>query len=100
MREIKPIKRENTESLTHWDKTLTFNLVFFVVCFPQIRSDKDTEAKVAYYLTGEGANKPPFNLFVVDPNTGFVRITGIVDREEHSKFHVSHYAVLNMQASS
>lgn len=50
-----------------------------------------------YFLTGEGANKPPYNLFIVDHNTGFVRITGIVDREEHPKFHVSHCVVLNKQ---
>lgn len=42
-----------------------------------------------YFLTGDGANKPPFNLFVVDHETGFVRITGIVDRETHPNFSVS-----------
>lgn len=72
------------------------------VCFnfSQIRSDRSTEAKVDYFLTGEGANKPPYNLFIVDHNTGFVRITGIVDREEHPTFHVSHCAVLNVQWTS
>lgn len=55
----------------------------------QIRSDKDQEAKVEYFLTGPGANKPPVNLFIVDSNTGFVRITDIVDREKYPFFNVS-----------
>lgn len=44
---------------------------------------------MVYFLTGEGATKPPYNLFVVDHETGYVRITGIVDREKHPKFSVS-----------
>lgn len=60
----------------------------FVICC-QIRSDKDRQTKVEYYLTGPGANKPPINLFVVDHDTGFVRITGIVDRERYPFFNVS-----------
>lgn len=55
----------------------------------QIRSDKDKDAKVEYYLSGPGADKPPFNLFVVDHDTGFVRITNILDREKYPFFNVS-----------
>uniref|UniRef100_A0A3Q0QS60 Si:ch73-74h11.1 n=1 Tax=Amphilophus citrinellus TaxID=61819 RepID=A0A3Q0QS60_AMPCI len=47
----------------------------------KIRSDKDSVEKVEYFLSGEGADKKPFNLFVVDRLTGFVRVTGILDRE-------------------
>lgn len=50
-----------------------------------------------YFLTGEGANKPPYNLFVVDHETGFVRITGIVDRETHPKFSVSLSSHVSLQ---
>lgn len=57
--------------------------------FHQIRSDKDTKEKLHYYVTGPGANKPPINLFVVDHDTGFVRITDIVDRETYPFFNVS-----------
>ena len=60
----------------------------FVICC-QIRSDKDKQTLVEYYLTGPGANKPPTNLFVVDHDTGFVRITDVVDRERHPFFNVS-----------
>ncbi|KAK1897464.1 Desmoglein-2 [Dissostichus eleginoides] len=48
----------------------------------KIRSDKDLGEHVDYYLTGEGADKEPFNLFVVDRKTGFVRITELLDREK------------------
>lgn len=47
-----------------------------------------------YYLTGPGADKPPFNLFVVDHNTGFIRITGRLDREDRPYFNVSFLAIL------
>lgn len=59
------------------------------VCF-QIRSDKDKDSKVEYSLKGPGADRPPFNLFVVDHETGFIRITGILDRETHPYFNVGH----------
>uniref|UniRef100_A0A3B4V4L1 Si:ch73-74h11.1 n=1 Tax=Seriola dumerili TaxID=41447 RepID=A0A3B4V4L1_SERDU len=54
----------------------------------KIRSDKDQDQKVEYYLSGPGVDKPPFNLFVVDHDTGFVRITGILDREKYPSFHL------------
>lgn len=58
--------------------------------FPcQIRSDRDNRAKVEYFLTGKGADKSPYNLFVVDHDTGFVRITDKVDREKYPSYNVS-----------
>uniref|UniRef100_A0A668S782 Cadherin domain-containing protein n=1 Tax=Oreochromis aureus TaxID=47969 RepID=A0A668S782_OREAU len=48
----------------------------------KIRSDKDKFEKVQYFLSGEGADKNPLNLFVVDRETGFVRITDKLDREK------------------
>ncbi|KAF3834513.1 hypothetical protein F7725_027071 [Dissostichus mawsoni] len=47
----------------------------------KIRSDADVGAMVEYFLSGKGADEEPFNVFVVDRNTGFVRATGTVDRE-------------------
>ncbi|MEQ2271592.1 hypothetical protein XENORESO_006419, partial [Xenotaenia resolanae] len=55
----------------------------------KIRSDKDKDSKVEYYLTGAGADKPPFNLFVVDHNTGFIRITDILDREKYPSYNLT-----------
>uniref|UniRef100_A0A087X4C9 Si:ch73-74h11.1 n=1 Tax=Poecilia formosa TaxID=48698 RepID=A0A087X4C9_POEFO len=54
----------------------------------KIRSDRDKERKVEYSLTGAGADKPPFNLFVVDHNTGFIRVTNILDREKCPSYNV------------
>ena len=55
----------------------------------QIRSDKEQLDKVRYSLTGVGADQPPYNLFVVNPVTGFVRITDMVDREKYPSYNVS-----------
>uniref|UniRef100_A0AAZ3RK43 Cadherin domain-containing protein n=1 Tax=Oncorhynchus tshawytscha TaxID=74940 RepID=A0AAZ3RK43_ONCTS len=55
----------------------------------KIRSDKDKEAKVEYYLAGKGADKPPFNLFRVNPENGFVRITDILDREKCPMYNLT-----------
>lgn len=66
--------------------------------FVQIRSDKDKEAKVEYYLAGKGADKPPFNLFIVNPENGFVRITGILDREKCPMYNVSLLDVMKLSS--
>ncbi|KAM6921201.1 desmoglein-2.1-like [Xenentodon cancila] len=54
----------------------------------KIRSDREQEEKVEYFLTGAGADRPPYNLFVVDRNTGFVRVTGMLDREKCPSYHL------------
>ncbi|XP_072530139.1 desmoglein-2.1-like [Salminus brasiliensis] len=41
----------------------------------------DLGGKLRYSLKGPGADKPPYNLFVVDEKTGKVRITDVLDRE-------------------
>ncbi|KAI4828638.1 hypothetical protein KUCAC02_022718 [Chaenocephalus aceratus] len=55
----------------------------------KIRSDKDLGELVDYYLTGEGADKEPFNIFVVDRKTGFVRITELLDREKRQFYNLT-----------
>lgn len=61
----------------------------------KIRSDKeDVQMKnLRYSLRGVGADQEPFNLFVVNPETGFVRITGILDRESISQYNLSGIAL-------
>ncbi|KAL7871872.1 hypothetical protein SRHO_G00068550 [Serrasalmus rhombeus] len=55
----------------------------------KIWSDKHTEDKpLEYSLTGHGADKEPYNLFLVNPQNGWVRITGILDREERSEYNL------------
>lgn len=58
----------------------------------QIRSDKENYTKISYSLSGPGVDKPPLNVFSVDPNTGYVKIHSILDREEISEYNVrKHY---------
>ncbi|XP_066533207.1 desmoglein-2.1-like [Hoplias malabaricus] len=42
----------------------------------------DLADKVRFTLKGPGADLPPYNLFVVEEDTGKIRLTGILDREE------------------
>ncbi|KAG8014182.1 Desmoglein-2, partial [Nibea albiflora] len=47
----------------------------------KIHSDK-TYPKITYSLSGPGVDQPPVGVFGIDPNTGFVKIYSILDREE------------------
>ncbi|KAG5849882.1 hypothetical protein ANANG_G00076400 [Anguilla anguilla] len=59
----------------------------------KIRSDQEIEVDwkgaLTYSLKGIGATEDPVNLFIVDPHTGFVRVTGILDREKIAMFNLS-----------
>ncbi|XP_058495080.1 desmoglein-2.1-like [Solea solea] len=55
----------------------------------KIRSDQELTTKVYYYLSGPGADKPPINLFLVNHETGFVTITGKLDREKCSSYNLT-----------
>ncbi|CAL8298762.1 unnamed protein product [Arctogadus glacialis] len=48
----------------------------------QIRSDQDTESRMEYKITGEGAN----GLFTIDRNTGQLYVTQPLDRERKSQY--------------
>ncbi|XP_078397262.1 desmoglein-2-like isoform X4 [Cetorhinus maximus] len=53
-----------------------------------IRSDAEDKPgfEITYTITGKGANEPPIGLFVIDPKTGELNITGVVDREKNPVF--------------
>ncbi|KAF7690207.1 hypothetical protein HF521_012011 [Silurus meridionalis] len=57
----------------------------------RIRSDREDASKgpIRYSLKGIGADQPPYHLFVVEPSTGNVRVTGILDREEIGQYNLS-----------
>lgn len=55
----------------------------------QIRSDNEKDDRIHYSLEGVGASKYPFNVFIVDPITGYIRLTKKLDREEISHYNVS-----------
>lgn len=57
--------------------------------FKQIRSDEETRTTIRYSLEGKGATEVPINLFTVNPVNGYVRINGILDREETAFYYVS-----------
>uniref|UniRef100_A0A8C1X0J5 Si:ch73-74h11.1 n=1 Tax=Cyprinus carpio TaxID=7962 RepID=A0A8C1X0J5_CYPCA len=56
----------------------------------KIRSDKDINWQmVEYGLTGHGADKAPYNLFVINPENGYVRVTSLLDREKTSLYNLT-----------
>uniref|UniRef100_A0A673ZML2 Desmoglein-2-like n=1 Tax=Salmo trutta TaxID=8032 RepID=A0A673ZML2_SALTR len=61
----------------------------------KIRSDEQYKSGVTYSLTGIGADQYPINLFTVNPETGLVRINGILDREETASYHLLGVAKYN-----
>lgn len=61
---------------------------FFLLCC-QIKSNKDKETKVFYSITGQGADTIPVGVFIIAPETGWVKVTKPLDREEKDKYVVS-----------
>uniref|UniRef100_A0A4W6EMK7 Cadherin domain-containing protein n=1 Tax=Lates calcarifer TaxID=8187 RepID=A0A4W6EMK7_LATCA len=59
-------------------------------CFVfQIRSDFENNGNIRYSLEGVGANQYPFHVFVVDPKTGLIRVTKVLDREFIDTYNLS-----------
>ncbi|XP_051879662.1 desmoglein-3-like [Pristis pectinata] len=54
-----------------------------------IFSDIEQYGKLTYALSGPGADQPPVNMFVIDPYTGNINITGQVDRELNPEFRLT-----------
>lgn len=67
--------------------SLLFLRWFYLFVF-QIHSDKQNYTRIFYSLTGPGVDQPPLNVFSVDPNTGFVKVHSILDREEVAEYNV------------
>lgn len=63
-------------------------------CASQIRSDKENYTKIFYSLSGPGVNEEPKNVFGVDPNTGYVRIYSILDREKIAFYQVKAFSYI------
>ncbi|XP_010641671.1 desmoglein-3 [Fukomys damarensis] len=55
----------------------------------KITSDFQKTQKITYRISGVGIDQPPFGIFIVDPNTGEINITAIVDREETPSFLIT-----------
>uniref|UniRef100_A0AAQ4PVU7 Cadherin domain-containing protein n=1 Tax=Gasterosteus aculeatus aculeatus TaxID=481459 RepID=A0AAQ4PVU7_GASAC len=55
----------------------------------KIRSDAESSMDIEYALEGIGANERPYGLFIVDPKTGFIRVTKVLDREVIDTYNLS-----------
>ncbi|XP_025064923.1 cadherin-3 isoform X1 [Alligator sinensis] len=59
----------------------------------QIKSNRDKETKIFYSITGTGADKPPEGIFIIEKETGWMKVTQPLDRENIDKYHLSSHAV-------
>ncbi|XP_047436799.1 cadherin-15 [Mugil cephalus] len=59
----------------------------------QIKSDKIFTGEVIYKLEGPGVDKEPKNLFEIDDKTGVIRSKRPLDREKHSSFTLTAFAL-------
>ena len=57
----------------------------------QIKSNMDKETKVFYSITGQGADKPPVGVFIIERETGWLKVTQPLDREAIAKYIVSNF---------
>lgn len=63
-------------------------LILFLFCL-QIKSNKDKETQVFYSITGQGADAPPVGVFIIERETGWLKVTQPLDREAIAKYTVS-----------
>ncbi|XP_016051471.1 PREDICTED: desmoglein-4 [Miniopterus natalensis] len=47
----------------------------------RIRSDCEVNQKITYRISGAGIDRPPYGVFAINPQTGEINITSVVDRE-------------------
>uniref|UniRef100_UPI00358FAC6D B-cadherin-like isoform X2 n=1 Tax=Myxine glutinosa TaxID=7769 RepID=UPI00358FAC6D len=57
-----------------------------------VESDKAAEINLRYSITGPGADLSPRGLFIINPVTGELSVTGPVDREKVSMFRLQGHA--------
>nr|XP_031546175.1 desmoglein-4 isoform X1 [Vicugna pacos] len=46
-----------------------------------IRSDCEVNQRITYRISGAGIDRPPYGVFTINPRTGEINITSVVDRE-------------------
>uniref|UniRef100_A0A2R9AKB2 Cadherin-1 n=1 Tax=Pan paniscus TaxID=9597 RepID=A0A2R9AKB2_PANPA len=59
----------------------------------QIKSNKDKEGKVFYSITGQGADTPPVGVFIIERETGWLKVTEPLDRERIATYTLFSHAV-------
>ncbi|NXU59667.1 DSG1A protein, partial [Turnix velox] len=58
----------------------------------RIRSDCEEKNPIIYSISGVGIDRAPFGIFVINPRTGEINITSIVDREQTPVFVIRCFA--------
>ncbi|XP_058011524.1 cadherin-1 [Ahaetulla prasina] len=59
-----------------------------------IKSSKEKESTVYYSITGEGADRPPVGTFIIERETGQLKVTRPLDREKIPRYQLFCHAVL------
>ncbi|XP_061833745.2 desmoglein-2.1-like [Nerophis lumbriciformis] len=55
----------------------------------KVQSDFEYHERITYSLEGVGANKHPLKVFVINHQTGVIRVTKVLDREEIGMYNLS-----------
>ncbi|XP_061406924.1 cadherin-2-like isoform X1 [Lethenteron reissneri] len=58
-----------------------------------IESDKSVTYDLRYSITGSGADQDPVGLFIIDSNTGELKVMRSIDREEYQMFRLKGHAI-------
>ncbi|ERE79769.1 cadherin-1 [Cricetulus griseus] len=59
----------------------------------QIKSNRDKETTVFYSITGQGADRPPVGVFIIERESGWLKVTEPLDRENIAKYILYSHAV-------
>ncbi|XP_006878725.1 PREDICTED: cadherin-1 [Elephantulus edwardii] len=59
----------------------------------RIRSSREKEIEVFYSITGQGADRPPVGVFIIERKSGWLMVTQPLDREEISNYTLLSHAV-------
>ncbi|CAI5782299.1 cadherin-1 isoform X2 [Podarcis lilfordi] len=59
----------------------------------QIQSNKNKETTVFYSITGQGADTPPVGVFTIERESGWLKVTRPLDREDMDRYVLFSHAV-------
>uniref|UniRef100_W5MIC4 Cadherin domain-containing protein n=1 Tax=Lepisosteus oculatus TaxID=7918 RepID=W5MIC4_LEPOC len=76
---IPPVNIPENEDYTHKDYIIN------------VLQDEPQHRKVLYSIHGNGVDQDPLNVFIVNPYTGFIKVTDTLDREKIAMYNVIQY---------